>query len=69
VQSIDGGCGVIGVFDDGSMYLVNRDFLAPHTFVIRTDAALTVMKDGVFADMETNEITLEAGEGILLKAE
>jgi hypothetical protein len=69
VQSIDGGCGVIGVFDDGSMYLVNRDFLAPRTFVIRTDAALTVMKDGVFVDAESNEITLAAGEGVLIKAE
>ena len=69
MQEIDGDCGVIGVFDDGSMYLVNRDFLAPRTFVIHTDAALTAMKDGVFADLETNEITLAAGEGVLIKAE
>ncbi len=69
VQSIDGDCGVIGIFDDGSMYLVNRDFLAPRTFRINTDAALTVMKDSVFVDAKSNEITLAAGEGVLIKAE
>lgn len=67
VQKIDGDCGVVGVFDDGTMYLVNRDFLAPRTFKINADAPLTIMKDGVFVDMDTNEITLEAGEGALIK--
>ena len=69
VRGIDGDCGVIGVFDDGSMYLVNRDFLAPRTFVIRTDAPLTVMKDGIFVDMTENTVTLDAGAAILFKAE
>lgn len=67
VRSIGGDCGVIGVFDDGTMYLVNRDFLAPRTFKINADAPLTIMKDSVFVDMETNEITLEAGGGALIK--
>ena len=69
VQSIEGDCGVIGIFDDGSMYLVNRDFLAPRTFTIRTDASLTVMKDGVFTDHADNTVTLDPGEGLLFKAE
>lgn len=68
VQGIDGDCGVIGVFDDGSMYLVNRDFLAPRTFRITADVPLTIMKDGVFVDMDSDTITLKAGEGALIKA-
>ena len=67
IQKIDGECGVIGIFDDGSMYLVNRDFLAPRTFRIHTDAPLTVMKNGVFTDLADREITLAAGEAVLLK--
>jgi hypothetical protein len=69
VQSIEGDCGVIDIFDDGSMYLVNRDFLAQRTFTIRTDASLTVMKDGVFTDQADSTFTLDPGEGVLFKAE
>jgi len=68
IQKIDGDCGVIGFFDDGTMYLVNRDFAASRTFAIHTDAPLTVMRDGIFTDLSDNTITLAAGEGILLKA-
>ena len=67
VKRIEGECGVIGVFDEGSMYLVNRDFLASRTFRIRAEEPLTVMKDGIFTDMTSGEITLAAGEGILVK--
>lgn len=67
IQEIEGECGVIGIFDDGSMYLVNRDFLAPRTFRIHSDAPLTVMKNGIFTDLDGDEITLAAGEAVLLK--
>ena len=67
VRSIDGDCGVIGIFDDGSMYLVNRDFLAPRTFKLHADAPLTVMRDGIFTDLTDTEITLDPGAAVLLK--
>ncbi|MGN1346650.1 MAG: hypothetical protein ACI4V1_07675 [Eubacteriales bacterium] len=67
VQKIDGDCGVAGFFDDGSLYLVNRDFLAPRTFRLHASAPLTVMKNGIFEDMPASEITLGPGEAILLQ--
>ena len=67
IRAIDGESGVIGIFDDGSMYLVNRDFLAPRTFRIHSDAPLTVMKNGIFTDLDGYEITLDPGEAVLLK--
>ncbi len=67
VKEIKGECGVVGVFDDGSMYLINRDFLAPRTFVLTADEPMTAMRGGVFAELPSAEITLAAGEGILLK--
>ncbi|MBQ8186766.1 MAG: hypothetical protein IJ037_07830 [Clostridia bacterium] len=67
IQKIDGERGVIGIFDDGSMYLVNRDFLAPRTFRIHADAPLTVMRNGIFTDLADCDITLAAGEAVLLK--
>ena len=69
VASIDGQNGVIGFFEDGSIYLVNRDFQNENTFTLHTDAPLTVMNDGgIFVKLENNTITLGAGEAILLHA-
>ncbi len=67
VQSIDGENGVLGVFDDGTMYLVNRNFLGENSFVFHTDAPLTVWKDGYFVDLADKTITLAPGEAVMLK--
>ena len=67
IRAVDGESGVIGIFDDGSFYLVNRDFLAPRTFRIHADPTLTVMKNGVFTDLDGDEITLDPGAAVLLK--
>ncbi len=69
VRSIDGENGVIGFFDDGSMYLVNRDFILENTFVISSDKPMTIRENGYFRDLKPGEkITLKAGEAVLLKA-
>jgi len=68
VSAIKGDCGVIGCFDDGSLYLVNRDFTNSRTFTIRSDVPLTAMKEGVFTDLPDPAVTLGPGEGILIKA-
>ena len=68
VSAIDGENGVIGFFEDGSIYLVNRDFLCENTFTIHADRPLSVMQNGVFVDPESTTVTLGAGEAVLLKA-
>lgn len=65
---VDGDCGVIGCFDDGSFYLVNRDFLGSRSFTLHSQAPLTVLRDGAFVDLADSTVTLGAGEGILLKS-
>ena len=68
VSAIDGKNGVIGFFEDGSIYLVNRDFQRENTFTIHADRPLSVMQNGVFVDLESTTVTLGAGEAVLLKA-
>ncbi|MGM9624926.1 MAG: hypothetical protein ACI3XM_04370 [Eubacteriales bacterium] len=68
VTAINGENGVIGFFRDGSVYLVNRDFIRENTFTIHADNPLTYMKDGIWIDLPNPTITLGAGEAILLKA-
>jgi len=67
ISAIDGDNGVIGFFDDGSVYLVNRDFQNTNSFTLHTDKAVTIRKNGYFADLEDLTITLGAGEAVLLK--
>ncbi len=67
ITSIDGDCGVIGFFDDGSFYLVNRDYLRERTFKIHASAPLATLQNGVFVGLPDTTITLGAGEGILIK--
>ncbi len=70
IKKIDGDNGVIGCFDDGTMYLVNRDFLKENTFTLHVTSPLTVMRDGYFTDLTSENsvlITLAPGEGVLLK--
>ncbi len=68
ISSIGGENGVVGFFADGSVYLVNRDFLSENTFTVHTDKRLTKMENGIFVDAESNTFTLGAGEAVLLKA-
>lgn len=67
ISAIDGEDGVIGFFDDGSVYLVNRDFQNENTFTIHTDKPVVIRKNGYFVDLEDLTITLGAGEAVLLK--
>ncbi len=70
ITSIEGENGVIGFFEDGSMYLVNRDFIRDNTFTIHTDKPLSVLSDDRFIPIDDCVITVElgAGEAVLLKA-
>ncbi len=68
ISAIDGENGVIGFFADGSIYLVNRDFINENTFTLHTDKKLSKMENGIFVDLCGNTVTLGAGEAILLKA-
>lgn len=69
ITAIDGENGVIGFFEDGSMYLVNRDFIQDNTFTIHTDKPLSVLSDDRFIPVDDCVITVElgAGEAVLLK--
>ncbi len=67
ISAIDGENGVIGFFADGSVYLVNRDYINANTFTVHSDKKLAKMVNGVFVDADTNTFTLGAGEAVLLK--
>ena len=67
VSAIEGKSGVVGFFDDGSLYLVNKDYINEGKFRIHSGETLNVMRDGVFRVLEGDEITLGAGEAVLLK--
>ena len=67
VKEIKGKCGVVGFFDDGSIYLVNRDYQNTQNFRLVTDLPVTVMRDGVFVDAESLEFALDPGAAVLLK--
>lgn len=68
LTQIDGEDGVIGFFDDGSAYLVNRDYLHERKYVLHTSKPVSVRKNGVFEDAGTSpSFTLGAGEAVLLK--
>ena len=67
VKKIDGSCGVISFFDDGSIYLVNRDYQNTQSFQLITDVPLTVMRKGAFVEANGLEFVLEPGAAVLLK--
>ena len=69
ITAIDGENGVIGFFEDGSIYLVNRDFIKDNTFTLHTDKPLSVLSDDRFIPVDDCVITVElgAGEAVLLK--
>lgn len=68
IDGIDGENGVIGFFENGSVYLCNRDFRSQNTFTIHSEKPLTYMKDGIFTELESNTVTLGAGCAILIRA-
>ncbi len=70
VSAIDGENGVIGFFEDGSIYLVNRDFINDNTFTLHANKPLSVLSDDRFIPIDDCDITVElgAGEAVLLKA-
>jgi len=67
IKSIDGTDGVISFFDDGSIYLVNRNFAGENTFTLHSDEPLVIFRDDHFENLDSNIITLGAGEAVLLK--
>lgn len=67
VREIEGKSGVAGFFDDGSIYLVNKDYISEGKFKIRSDEALNAMRDGIFTPLVEDEITLGPGEAVLLR--
>ncbi|MBQ8732005.1 MAG: hypothetical protein IJY82_04170 [Oscillospiraceae bacterium] len=69
ISAIDGENGVIGFFKDGSIYLVNRDFISDNTFTIHANKPLSILSDDRFIAADNCDITIElgAGEAVLLK--
>jgi len=67
IESVTGKDGVISFFDDGSIYLVNKDFLNEGTFTLQSKKSLKKYADGKFVPQKDTTITLGAGQGILLK--
>lgn len=68
IRAIDGSDGVIGFFEDGSIYLVNRDYTRENSFILHTDSPICVLSGDRFVRFGSDRITLGAGEAILLKA-
>lgn len=70
ISAIDGDNGVIGFFEDGSVYLVNRDFINRNTFTLHTVKPMSVLSDNRFIPVSGDCVTVElgAGEAVLLRA-
>lgn len=68
VNSIDGKNAVIGFFEDGSAYLVNRDFREANTLTIHANKEIAVYQDGKYRAVGTDyTVTLSAGQAVLLR--
>lgn len=68
IQKIEGECGVIGFFDDGSAYLVNRDFENARCFTVHAEKDIFLYENGEFINKGyTLTLTLPAGEAVLMK--
>ena len=72
LPAIEGGDGVVGCFEDGSFYLVNRSFTGENSFVIRSErlSCFDPERRG-FTPLNTENgcvrVRLGAGDGILLR--
>ena len=69
ISAIDGENGVVGFFDDGLVYLVNRDFAKPNRFILHSSRPLSIFDGECFTVASGNTLTVElgAGEALLLK--
>ena len=68
VKEIVGDNAVVGFFEDGSVYLVNRDFVNENTLTICADKEFVIYENGDFVSTGKNKtITLSAGAAVLLK--
>lgn len=65
IDAIEGEDGVIGFFDDGVLYLVNRSYRGANRFTLH-GASLERWDNGVWTPCG-GEFSLEAGEGVLLR--
>lgn len=67
ITKVEGDNAVIGFFENGYVYLVNRDFKHENTFTIYADKEMSVYKDGTFETCgNTYTVTLGAGAAVLL---
>lgn len=68
IKEIEGENAVIGFFEDGSVYLVNRDYQKSNTLTLHSEKPMTVFDNGEFVAGGCDlTVTLEAGDGILFK--
>ena len=68
LRSVTGDSGVIGFFEDGTAYLVNRDYQNPSAFSLHADTPISRFENGSFVPGGCDlTVTLPAGGGILLK--
>ena len=72
LPAIEGEDGVVGCFEDGSFYLVNRSFLEENSFVIRSERVSRFdPEQREFAPLSPEDgcvrVRLGAGEGVLLR--
>ncbi len=67
LPALEGDNGVAGLFDDGSVYLVNRDCGAPNRFVLPADGLLRFEPAARRFVPAPRELLLEAGEAALLR--
>ena len=68
INKIDGNNAVIGFFEDGSVYLVNRDYINENSLTVYADSDMSVF-DGEGFKFVGKEFTfnLSAGEAVLIK--
>ena len=66
IDAIEGTDGVVGFFEDGSFYLVNRSYQTEKSFIVRSEAPLYAYAEGQWKECD-GKFTLAAGDGVLLK--
>ena len=68
INKIAGNNGVIGFFEDGSAYLVNRDYISANKFTVYADSKMSVFDGKVFRTVGNEyAFTLPAGAAVLIK--
>lgn len=67
ISAVEGKDGVISFFDDGSIYLVNKDFKKEGTFTVKSRKPLKQYTNGKFINLGSDTVRLAPGQGILLK--